>query len=593
MATMADVARRAGVSVATVSHVLNDTRPVLPGTRQAVLDAIDALGYTPNTLARSLVTARTRSIGLAVSAISNPYFTEILQGVEAGALEHGYGLLIADPHDDPGHERKVVQLLHERRVDGMIVAPSAEPGALLDYLTPARRYPTVFLDRLVDDPADDLRYDQVGAENTASTVDGWSRHLAELGHTAHRPGRGPARAEHHRRADRRLPRTASRRPGCRTTTELRGARRLRGGRRRATPPTGCWPLAGAAHRARHRQQRDDHRRAARPARPRASPCRTTWRCAASTTSPGPICSRPGSPRSPSPARRSAPRRSGCCWNGWRARTGRRGPCGCPAPSSTARRAAAPEAPSRPTRRVPATAAHSQERTRLVIVVAGEALIDLVPQGAGALRGACRLRAAAAAPTTRRWRSAGSARPPRSAPASRTTPSARRCSTDCGTAGVDVSLGAARRGADHARRRHDRRGRLGRLLLLRRGHRGPAVRRPGRAPRRGTRAVSFGTCSLVLEPGASAYEELLRTRGRAGRVHRARPEHPRRSDPRRRTPTGPASGAGCRRCRCSSSPRRTPRWLGGTPREWLAARPVGRRDHPGRRRADRRSPGTAR
>ena len=48
-----------------------------------------------------------------MSAISNPYFTEILQGVEAGALEHGYSLLIADPHDDPEHERKVVQLLHE------------------------------------------------------------------------------------------------------------------------------------------------------------------------------------------------------------------------------------------------------------------------------------------------------------------------------------------------------------------------------------------------------------------------------------------------------------------------------------------------
>lgn len=83
MATMVDVAAHAGVSVATVSHVLNDTRPVLPHTRQAVLDAIETLGYTPNTLARSLVTSRTRSIGLAVSAISNPYFTEILQGVEA------------------------------------------------------------------------------------------------------------------------------------------------------------------------------------------------------------------------------------------------------------------------------------------------------------------------------------------------------------------------------------------------------------------------------------------------------------------------------------------------------------------------------
>ncbi|MFI2762553.1 LacI family DNA-binding transcriptional regulator [Streptomyces echinatus] len=164
MATMADVARRAGVSVATVSHVLNGTRPVLPHTRRAVLDAVDALGYTPNTLARSLVTSRTRSIGLAVSAISNPYFTEILQGVEAAALEAGYSLLIADPHDDPRHERRVVQLLHERRVDGMIVAPSAEPRELVGYL---RRHavPTVFLDRLVD--AHMAEHDPPGGAGTA------------------------------------------------------------------------------------------------------------------------------------------------------------------------------------------------------------------------------------------------------------------------------------------------------------------------------------------------------------------------------------------------------------------------------------------
>ncbi|MFC8511664.1 LacI family DNA-binding transcriptional regulator [Streptomyces sp. NPDC057257] len=182
MATMADVARSAGVSVATVSHVVNDTRPVLPRTRQAVLDAIDRLGYTPNTLARSLVTSRTRSIGLAVSAISNPYFTEILQGVEAGALEHGYSLLIADPHDDPDHERKVVQLLHERRVDGMIVAPSADPRELLAYLG-RHEVPTVFLDRVVDPPADSaaLRYDQVCAESTEPTAR-LVTHLAGLGH---------------------------------------------------------------------------------------------------------------------------------------------------------------------------------------------------------------------------------------------------------------------------------------------------------------------------------------------------------------------------------------------------------------------------
>ena len=194
MATMADVARRAGVSVATVSHVLNDTRRVRPDTRKAVLEAIDELGYTPNTLARSLVTSRTRSIGLAVSAISNPYFTEILQGVEAGALRHGYSLLIADPHDDPVHERTVVQLLHERRVDGMIVAPSPDPDQLLGYLT-RHAVPTVFVDRLVggaseadaavrngEGPQDEgFRFDQVGAENSGP-VAGLVRHLAELGH---------------------------------------------------------------------------------------------------------------------------------------------------------------------------------------------------------------------------------------------------------------------------------------------------------------------------------------------------------------------------------------------------------------------------
>ncbi|MGW7727391.1 LacI family DNA-binding transcriptional regulator [Streptomyces canus] len=193
MPTMADVARSAGVSVATVSHVLNGTRPVLPHTRQAVLDAVDELGYTPNTLARSLVTSRTRSIGLAVSAISNPYFTEILQGVEAGALEHGYSLLIADPHDDPDHECKVVQLLHERRVDGMIVAPSADPRELVSYLG-RHRVPTVFLDRVIDgviegvvggvveDPADGPQhFDQVCAENTGPTAR-LVTHLAGLGH---------------------------------------------------------------------------------------------------------------------------------------------------------------------------------------------------------------------------------------------------------------------------------------------------------------------------------------------------------------------------------------------------------------------------
>ncbi|MDT3397173.1 LacI family DNA-binding transcriptional regulator [Streptomyces sp. B1866] len=176
MATMADVARRAGVSAATVSHVLNGTRPVRPATRDAVRAAIEELGYTHNTLARSLVTSRTRSIGLALSATGNPYFTEIVRGVEAGARRHGYSLLLADPHDDPGHELAVVRLLHERRVDGVLVAPSARPEAMLGYLARAR-IPAVFLDRLVGDG-----HDQVCARNE-EPVAGLVGHLAALGHT--------------------------------------------------------------------------------------------------------------------------------------------------------------------------------------------------------------------------------------------------------------------------------------------------------------------------------------------------------------------------------------------------------------------------
>ena len=86
MATLADVARLAGVSTATVSHVVNGTRNVRPETRRLVEEAIEETGYSQNTLARSLVTASTKSIAVVMSAISNPYFGQVLQGIEAKSL---------------------------------------------------------------------------------------------------------------------------------------------------------------------------------------------------------------------------------------------------------------------------------------------------------------------------------------------------------------------------------------------------------------------------------------------------------------------------------------------------------------------------
>lgn len=179
MATMADVARAAGVSPATVSHVLNGTRTVLPATSTAVWDAVERCGYIHNTLARSLASGRTNTLGVAIPAITNPYFADTLQGIEAAAVERGYTLLFADPRDLPDHEFTVVSNLHQHRVDGIILAPSADPSRTVRYLA-EHDVSTVLADRILGDG-----YDQVSAENTESTAE-LVDHLAELGH--HRIG---------------------------------------------------------------------------------------------------------------------------------------------------------------------------------------------------------------------------------------------------------------------------------------------------------------------------------------------------------------------------------------------------------------------
>ncbi|HEY1972512.1 MAG TPA: LacI family DNA-binding transcriptional regulator [Pseudonocardia sp.] len=172
---MADVARLAGVSIATVSHVLNDTRPVRPSTREMVLAAVRRANYTPNTVARSLATARTMTIGLALSAISNPYFSDLLRAVEDAAAAAGYTLLLADPREEPEYELTVVRRLQHRRVDGLILAPSAEPAESLRFLA-EHRMPTVLIDRLIHAPLD-----QVGSENVEPLA-GLVGHLADRGH---------------------------------------------------------------------------------------------------------------------------------------------------------------------------------------------------------------------------------------------------------------------------------------------------------------------------------------------------------------------------------------------------------------------------
>ena len=171
---MDDVANRAGVSTSTVSHVLNGTRKVSPATVQAVQQAIQALGYIPNTLARSLARSSTSTIGVAISALSNHYFSETVHAIETECARHGYMMLFVDTHDDPQQELRVVTALHHRRVDGIVLAPSN--GSLaLDYLR-TNEIPAVLVDRMMSE-----QFDQVGVENSQATQ-ALIAHLIAHGH---------------------------------------------------------------------------------------------------------------------------------------------------------------------------------------------------------------------------------------------------------------------------------------------------------------------------------------------------------------------------------------------------------------------------
>ena len=176
MTTMADVAREAGVSVSTVSHVVNQTRAINPDTEQRVRDAIARTGFVVNSLARALAGASTSTIGLAMSAVSNFYFADMVAGIDAAVRAAGSTLLLADTHEDPEEELSVVRSLHQRRVDGILLAPvTGKNGAALQYLRDLR-IPAVLVDRCA---ADD--FDQIGVENVEST-DRLTTHLVQHGH---------------------------------------------------------------------------------------------------------------------------------------------------------------------------------------------------------------------------------------------------------------------------------------------------------------------------------------------------------------------------------------------------------------------------
>jgi LacI family transcriptional regulator len=171
-----DVAGRAGVSVGTVSNVLNRPETVSEGTRQRVLDAIAALGFVRNESARHLRAGRSRTIGLVVLDIANPFFTDVARGVEEAANAAGIAVILCNSDDLPAKESAHLDVLAEQRVQGVLITPTAELSPALATLR-SRGVPVVLLDRRATGPdqcavaVDDVLGGRLAAD-----------HLLERGH---------------------------------------------------------------------------------------------------------------------------------------------------------------------------------------------------------------------------------------------------------------------------------------------------------------------------------------------------------------------------------------------------------------------------
>jgi len=175
-ATINDVAIRAGVSKTTVSHVLNATRFVEEETRQKVLQAIQELNYRPSAAARSLTTKRTGTVGIVVSDISNPFFGELLLGVEEVLRPHNYALMICNTNEILEYEANYLDLLLNQRVDGIIAAATSQPWEELSNAE-VQHTPIVFVDRTFENHPDYY----VGVDNKAGAYQG-TQYLVKCGY---------------------------------------------------------------------------------------------------------------------------------------------------------------------------------------------------------------------------------------------------------------------------------------------------------------------------------------------------------------------------------------------------------------------------
>ena len=176
--TMADVAREAGVSMMTVSRVVNNKEGVSASTRQHVQAVIDRLGYRPSDIARGLVTKRTGTLGLIMPDISNPFFSEVARGAEHLAYAEDYNVFLCNTEEDTDRELAVLKSLEEKRVDGIVLCSSRLSVEELEAAT-ARHPAVVLVNRRLD--SGEVGVVLIDDEKGAQLA---TQHLLEAGHEA-------------------------------------------------------------------------------------------------------------------------------------------------------------------------------------------------------------------------------------------------------------------------------------------------------------------------------------------------------------------------------------------------------------------------
>ena len=177
MANIRDVAKHAGVAIATVSAALNESASVSEETRKRVWAAVEAVGYTPNAIARSLRLGKSRLIGIAMSDISNPFCSSMVRTMESVAIAAGYSIIVCTTDDDVKRERAVLAQLRAQHVAGIILTPV---GRKADYagLLESRNFPPIVT---VDHKVPGLAVDFVGVDNRAAARM-LTQYLLRLGH---------------------------------------------------------------------------------------------------------------------------------------------------------------------------------------------------------------------------------------------------------------------------------------------------------------------------------------------------------------------------------------------------------------------------